>query len=227
MMLYFIHGLNGSAAEWAPFIEYFTEKGYDCTAVELQEGLNLRKIHFQDYINKVVSIVHGNDIVVGHSMGGMIVQKVAELTSIKAGVCICPSPPKGIEMKSISFLSQIRYIPFIIARIPFLPSFSLAQNHFLNDIPLEEAQIRYQQLKKQSAIVSYEVLKAKISVDETQVNCPLFFIARKNDLIISPEIVSRIAEKYNAPIRYLDGNHYIFSNFKPVADCIYDYIKDV
>ena len=226
-MLYFLHGLNGSAAEWTSFVEYFTEIGYDCTAVELQKGMNLRKIRFQDYVNKVVSIVQCNDIVIGHSMGGMIVQKVAEQTSIRAGVCICPSPPKGIKMKSISFFSQLRYIPLFIARIPFLPSFSLAQNYFFNDIPLELARKRYHQLKKQSAIVSYEILKAKISVDETKVNCPLFFIARKNDRIILPEIVSQIAEKYNAPIKYLDGNHCIFYHFKPVAECIHNYIKDL
>jgi len=226
-MLYFLHGLNGSAAEWVQFIEYFTEKGFECNAVEIQEGMNLRKIRFQDYVDKVVSIIGPNDIVIGHSMGGMIVQKVAELATIKAGVCICPSPPYGIEMKSISFLSQIRYIPFFIARIPFLPSFSLAQNHFLNDIPLEVAQKRYAQLRKQSALVTYEVLRAKIPVDEKKVDCPLFFIARNNDHIISPRIVERIAKKYDAPIRYLDGNHYIFSNYKPVADIIYDDIKDL
>jgi hypothetical protein len=226
-MLYFIHGLNGSAAEWDPFLTYFAEKGYTSRAIELQEGLNLRKIHFQDYVDKVISIVQSDDIVIGHSMGGMIVQKVAERTSIKAGVCICPSPPKGIEMKSLSFLSQIRYLPFIIARIPFLPSFSLAQNHFLNDIPLKEAQRRYKKLRKQSAIVSYEILKARIPVDETQVDCALFFIARNNDRMISAEIVTRIATKYNGPIRYIDGAHYIFSDFRPVDDYIYEFIKNL
>jgi hypothetical protein len=226
-MLYFLHGLNGSSAEWHPFIKYFTREGYKCIAVELQEGMNLRKIHFKDYVDKVVDLVHPDDILIGHSMGGLIVQKVAELTLIKAGVCICPSPPKGIEMNAVSFLSQIRYLPFIIARVPFLPSFSLAQNHFLNDIPLKEAQRRYRQLRKQSAIVTYEVLKARIPVDETKVDCPLFFIARNNDLIVSPVIVSRIAKKYSGTITYLDGNHYIFSDVDLVADSIHRYIKDL
>jgi pimeloyl-ACP methyl ester carboxylesterase len=225
LMLHFIHGLNGAAAEWNPFLEYFTKIGYLCKAIELQEGMNLRKIHFQDYVDKVISLIKKEDILIGHSMGGMIIQKIAELTSIKAGICICPSPPKGIPIKSLSYISQIRYLPFFIASIPFRPSFSLAHNHFLNGIPLEIARKQYQNLKKQSARVSYEILKAKIPVDETKVNSPLFFIARNHDKIISPQIVKQIAEKYHGPIKYLDGNHYIFSDPEPISRCINEYIQ--
>jgi len=224
-MIYLIHGLNGFADEWSPFVQFFSQKGFVCTAVELKEGMNLRKTRFIDYVDKIVELVDPDDIVVGHSMGGLIVQKVAEQTTIKAGVGICPAPPMGIAMKSLSFLSQIRYIPFIIARIPFLPSFSLASNHFLNGIPLEEARKHYQLLQKQSAMVSYEVLKQKIPVNERKIFCPLFFIARNNDLIISPYVVKRVAEKYDAKMKRFPGNHYIFSDASEICEEIYQFIR--
>ena len=225
--LYFIHGLNGFADEWQPFTNYFSEKGFSCHAIELKSGMNLRKTRFQDYTNKILTLVKKDDIVIGHSMGGLIVQKVAEQTTIKAGIGLCPSPPQGINMRSVSFLSQIRYIPFIIARIPFIPTFSFMQDHFLNDIPIDVAKKHYKLLQKQSSTVIYEVLKQKISVDEKKVNCPLFFIARTHDRIISPTIVQRIADKYHAPIKMIPGNHYIFPDARLISDEIYRFIKSL
>ena len=226
-MIYFIHGLNGFAAEWKPFIEYFKKKGYQCNAVELKEGMNLRKTCFQDYVDKIISMVSKDDILIGHSMGGLIVQKVMEATKIKAGVCTCPAPPKGIDLRSLSFLSQIRYMPFIIARIPFLPTFSLAQDRFLNDLSEIEARKRYKLLQKQSAKVTYEVLKQKVSVDEKKISSPMFFIARQNDLMISPSIVKRVAEKYNASMKTFPGNHNIFSDSELISNEIYNFIKSL
>jgi pimeloyl-ACP methyl ester carboxylesterase len=224
-MIYFLHGLNGFADEWQPMIHYFSSKGFHCTAIELRKGMNLRKTRFQDYVDKIVSLVEKEDILVGHSMGGLLVQKVAEATVLKAGIGICPAPPKGIKTQSLSYFTQIRYLPFIIARLPFLPSFSLFQNQLLNNLPLEIAKKRYQSLQKQSAIVTYEVLKQKIPVDETKIRCPLFFIARANDLMISPSIVQQIAEKYNAPMKTISGSHYIFSDSIEISKEIYEYIQ--
>ena len=39
-------------------------------------------------------MVNPDDIVIGHSMGGLIVQKIAEETAIRGGVAICPAPAK-------------------------------------------------------------------------------------------------------------------------------------
>ena len=83
------------------------------------------------------------------------------------------------------------------------------------------------QIKKQSIKVSYEVLRGKIAVDEAKVNCPLYFIARNNDLIIAPEIVKRIADKYQSSINFLDGNHHIFSDSGPICKIIHKDIKNI
>ena len=75
-------------------------------------------------------------------------------------------------------------------------------------------------------MVTYEVLRSKIAVDETKISCPLFFIARRHDKIIPLHAVNKIAEKYHAPLTVLEGNHHIYPDAKKVAPVIYDFIKD-
>jgi len=225
-MLYFFHGLNGYPNEWKPFIEIFSNHGYKCHAMDFKKGLDLKKIRFQDYIDLIVEKINDKDILIGHSMGGLIVQKVAEETNIKAGVCICPASLKGIEINKVSILSQIRYVPNIIFNTPFKPSFNLAYQLFLSKMPEKKARMIYKKLEVQSAIVSYEVLRSKIEVDETKVKCPLLFIGRNNDAIIPVDCVEKIAKKYNATFKRFDGNHYIYDDASIISDVIYDFIKD-
>jgi len=81
-MLIFVYGMGSNTDIWCPIINYFNEKNFSCKAINLREGLNLRKVHFQDYVEKVKAIATEEDIVIGHSMGGLIVQKVAGESNI-------------------------------------------------------------------------------------------------------------------------------------------------
>ena len=108
-MLYFLHGLNGYPSEWDPFQLFFEERGYTCRIVDLMKGCDLRRTHLQDYVDHICSMVTTSDVVIGHSMGGLLMLKVAERISFKAGVGICPAPPQGFEISEISPIKQIRY----------------------------------------------------------------------------------------------------------------------
>jgi len=60
-MLHFIHGMNGHPAQWGPFIKFFEHKGYDCKAIDLMSGCNLRKTRFNDFVEKVKLVVSEED----------------------------------------------------------------------------------------------------------------------------------------------------------------------
>lgn len=227
MMLYFIHGLNGRAGNWIPFIDFFSNHGFSCSAVDLKEGLDLRKVHVMDYVNKVSSLVTEGDVVIGHSMGGLIMQKVAEQKRLKAGVGICAAPPQNISMNHISLWRQLRYVPYIMFNIPFKPSFGVVQDVFLNDIDEEIQQEIYHQLQKQSVHVTFEVMKQKVAVDEECISCPLHFIGRKDDMTIPIDVIKKIAEKYDASFEVVNGNHYIFVGWRDVAESILSFLKKI
>lgn len=215
VMLYFIHGLNGNPEDWKPCIDYFSKKGFSCQAIKLREGQNPKKTHVSDYVHKVSQMVTKDDVLIGHSMGGLIVQKVSEKTPIKAGICLCSAPPKGIKFNIVS-IPHLKYILYILFNIPFKASFKLTRNLLFNSLSDENAKKAYDRLTPESAKVTFEVLTNKVSIDYAKVHTPLFFIAAEKDNASPPDLVKKNASKYNAAFTIVPGCHHIFSNINPV-----------
>ncbi|MCK7510983.1 MAG: lysophospholipase [Desulfobacterales bacterium] len=81
----FIHGAWHGAWCWEEyFLPYFASKGYDAYALSLRghgnsegrEGLRWWSISdYVDDVSQIVGQIHKIPILVGHSMGGLIVQK--------------------------------------------------------------------------------------------------------------------------------------------------------
>ena len=228
-MLIFVHGMLSTADVWNPIISYFNERNFSCKAVNLKEGLNLKKVHFQDYVDKVKNIATVDDIVIGHSMGGLIVQKVAEEGDIKGGVAICSAAPKGVKYRGNIVLSSAKYAPHVIKGLPFKQDYPFIRKYMLVGIEEEQARNIYETLEKQSAIVTYELGLNRIVVDEKKVRCPLFFIATKQDGISPPELVYRVAQKYHAEYKQYDGCHHFFSNdnWREIAEGIHTFISKI
>jgi pimeloyl-ACP methyl ester carboxylesterase len=225
-MLIFIHGMLSNADVWQPFITYFTKKKYSCTAVNLREGLDLTKTRFHDYVDKVKKLMREDDIVIGHSMGGLIVQKIAEETMIKGGVCICSASPKGIKFRGDIVLFSIKYAPKVILKKPFKEDYQFIRKYMLAGLKEDKAKAIYESLVEESAIVTYEIARNKIAVDEKKVTCPLLFIATKNDRVCPPGMVEKMAGKYNAEYQLYDGCHHFFSNssWRDIAEGIHIFI---
>jgi len=192
----------------------------------LREGLNLRKARIRDYVDKVKAMVTENDIVIGHSMGGLIVQKLAEETDIKGGVAICSAAPKGVKFRGGIVLASAKYAPRVIMGKPFKEDYKYVKKYMLVGVKEEDARSIYEKLEKESALVTYELGMNRIAVDENKVNCPLLFIATKDDRLCAPELVKRVAEKYNAEYRLYKGCHHFFYNdsWRDIAEGIYDFI---
>ncbi|RLF51454.1 MAG: hypothetical protein DRN11_02745 [Thermoplasmata archaeon] len=218
-MLIFIHGMWSNTNIWKNFIKYFEERNFPCKAIDLKEGLNLKEIGFIDYVKKVGAIATKDDILIGHSMGGLIVQKVAEMQKIKGGVAICSAPPKGIKFRNVRMiLSSAKYLPKIILRKPFKPSYSFLKKYILNCLPDDEARNIFYTVEPEAPKVAYELAMNKIEVNEKKVSCPLLFIATKDDKASPPKMVEKIAKKYNAQFIILDGCHWIFSKWQEIAE---------
>jgi len=163
---------------------------------------------------------------------------VAEVTNIKAGVCICPAPPKGINFQAHinlrDLLPALKYLPHIIVRKPFKPDYFLVNNlcHKYMGVGLEEDDIQeiYDQMVEESPIVMQELAMRQIIIDKNKVSCPLLFLAMKNDRAITPDMVRLIVEKYpTAAYKCYDGCHHFFNgkNWEEIAEGILIFIKTV
>ena len=103
--LLFVHGAWHAAWCWNEhFLNFFADKGYRALAVSLRgHGSSpadkpLRACSVVDYVEDV-SVVADNlpnrPVVVGHSLGGFIVQKYLESHDAPAGVLMASMPPRG------------------------------------------------------------------------------------------------------------------------------------
>ena len=106
----FVHGLWLHASSWEPWVELFRERGYDPiapgwpgdsdTVPETRMRASLVAGHgigdLVDHYAKLIGGLEAKPIVIGHSFGGLIVQRLLGQNLAAAAVAIDPAPIKGI-----------------------------------------------------------------------------------------------------------------------------------
>ena len=103
--LLFVHGAWHAAWCWDEhFLSFFADKGYRALAVSLRgHGSSptpkpLRTCSVADYVQDVGLVADSlprRPVVIGHSMGGLIVQKYLESHHAPVGVLMASTPPRG------------------------------------------------------------------------------------------------------------------------------------
>jgi pimeloyl-ACP methyl ester carboxylesterase len=230
--LYFVSGMFSNIKFWNDFNIFFSNKGFNCKIVNLLENLNLRNACLLDYIDNTKKTVSNDDILIGHSMGGLIVQKVIEEIPVKAAVAIAPSTPKGFKAQSLSpfyfylILRSIRYFPFVLLKKPFIPTFSYLRCILFNDMDKIIAKKYYHELEKQSAIIIHELITSKYEVDKKKIKSPLLFIGKNRDRLVPYEVVKKVAYEYNADYALVNGCHFLLDEWQETAQKIYEFVKD-
>src|SRR5262249_26478152 len=96
----FAHGLFVTSGSWNDWVNFFQAKGYTChtPANPYHEGTpkemwdhtppQLGKVSFEDVVNKLAAFINTlseKPIVIGHSLGGLSVQKLVEMDKAAAG----------------------------------------------------------------------------------------------------------------------------------------------
>src|SRR5215475_7909254 len=104
--LLFVHGTLHTAACWdVHFLDYFAQHGYATHALNLRghgnsEGREkLRWTRIADYVEDVANAVQqlpSPPILIGHSMGGFIIQKYLEEHDAPGAVLLSSPPPVGL-----------------------------------------------------------------------------------------------------------------------------------
>jgi len=104
--LLFVHGASHAAWCWDEhFLPYFAEHGYSAYALSLRghgdsEGRErLRWWRIRDYVadvRQVAESLPAPPVVIGHSMGGFIVQKYLERYNAPGGVLVASAPVFGM-----------------------------------------------------------------------------------------------------------------------------------
>lgn len=118
----FIHGLHENAASWKSWKLFFENLGYVCHTpnypfhdgipheMRRQPNKELAKMRMNDVVDHYVKFIDSlggiNPVLIGHSMGGLIVQKLIQLEKGLLGICISSASPKGVIGFDWSFVKS-------------------------------------------------------------------------------------------------------------------------
>jgi pimeloyl-ACP methyl ester carboxylesterase len=246
----FIHGLFMNPSCWEQWISFFTAKGYTChaPAYPFHEGIpaELRQVQnpvlgtltfgqVTESLSAFIDHLPEKPILIGHSMGGLAVQKLMELQKGVAGICIDSAPPKGIFSLKWSFLkANLPTINPLKGNSVCLPDLNWFQYAFCNTMTLEQTQLEYTKLVvPESRNIPRSSTKDQGAINFKLPHNPLLFIAGEQDHIIPASLNKKNRNAYtdkNSITDYKEfagRTHYICGqpNWEEIAEYINQWIE--
>jgi pimeloyl-ACP methyl ester carboxylesterase len=211
----FVHGYFATAVVFTQWLTFFAARGIPAYAVNLRgragsrPGIDLGRATIDDFADDASAVARhlGRPTVVGHSMGGLIAQRLAERGDVRAAVLVSPAPPRGITVMSPRLaIKQLKYLPSIIGSRPVVPSREDLRDIVLNRVPRELQDAMLDEMVPDSGRAGREMSITGVAVDRARVRCPVLVVAADDDRFIPKSIAERIARRYDAPIRALPSH---------------------
>jgi pimeloyl-ACP methyl ester carboxylesterase len=209
----FIHGLFQNPKSWIPWKKYFEERGYTCYTPAypyhegepevLRKNINpeLSGLTFGqvvDSLSAFIDTLPEKPILIGHSMGGLAVQKLIGRGKGAAGVCLDTAPPRGVISFKWSFLrANFPTINPLKGNSPCLPSVEWFHYAFCNTMTMEETKEAYDlYVVPESRNIPRSGTGKDGAIDFKQAHAPLLIIAGEKDNIIPSSLNKKNFDAY-------------------------------
>lgn len=243
----FVH--NSCWDDWKTYFEY---QGYnthappwpnkDASAEELRNRqpdaaiASNRLAALTDYYSNMVEQLPEKPILIGHSIGGLLVQLLLQRELAAAGIAIHSVPPQGIMTFKWSLL-KAGWGPlgfFTSTRKSYLMSFKQWQYAFTNGMPCQEQkQAYYQQAIPESKLIVRDTITRAARINFEKPHAPLLLTSGSTDHTIPASL------NYSNYKKYLKGgsvtdykefngrNHFVLgqSTWKEDAEFILGWIQ--
>jgi pimeloyl-ACP methyl ester carboxylesterase len=228
----FVHGMSHGAWCWeAYFVPYFEKLGYQCLAINLpghEEKGSTKSISYslQDYVralSKFVANLPEPPIIIGHSMGGMILQRFLKTGSCKKAILMSSVPPSGVLMASLRVIfNHLGSIPFLFQR-NLLGVFHKYPELMFNDLPVAQ---KFKSNMCAESFIAYLGLLIPIS---NQTTTPMLVIGGSEDALITQEEFRQTAKYYQAKLELIEGGSHdlmLDPDFTKTADSIHQWLTN-
>ncbi len=249
-----IHGLWSTNKRWENYGRFFAEKGFLVLAPTLRHHyLNnkipeLGHVSINDYVDDIKNLIKEiterglpgittgpipKPIVIGHSMGGLLSQKIAEAGLAEKLVLLSSAPPASIGLRpDLRYQLQTAcYLPQLLFKKPFKMGFKVCQRYTLNNLPPAEQKIIFDEMVYDSGLAAREIFLKKINVDFEKITCPTLALTGTKDMIVPWRIAWEIGQKMG-PKKCLFKPYSEFAHctnieagWEKIAQDIFDWMK--
>ncbi len=209
--LLFIHGMLHGAWCWEEyFLDYFAQHGFAAHAVNLRghgnsEGRDrLRWTRIAEYVEDVAQAVRqlpSPPILIGHSMGGFVIQKYLEDHDEPGAVLLSSPGPTGLLGTALRIA---RRRPLVFAKanltlslLPVVATPQLAREAFFSeDLPDERLLVYWKQMQDESYMALLDMVALDLPKPE-KVKSPLLVLGVGRDNMLTPSEIRATARAYN------------------------------
>ncbi|CAM2799160.1 alpha/beta hydrolase [Actinomyces slackii] len=246
----FVHGGYFAAWCWEKFQPYLADRGYGSWAVSLRgHGASrttqpLRSLRLEQYVEDVVETLKAmptRPVVVGHSMGGGIVQKVlgADEDLVSGVVLLSSVPPSGVGGKEA--LAWTKLGMGAMVKLWKLHSGKLGPEDAADRTAFPYGMFFAGDLDKDT-LVSYgsrmqgesqragKQLSRTVLRDPKSVGVPVAVIGGEEDLFFAPQVNHATADVYGVDATIVSGVGHaamLDSNWVAVADRLIDFLESL
>ena len=245
----FIHGLWVHSSSWQPWMDHFREAGYEPfapgwpgdaeTIPDAREGkgdpggkgIDAVVAGYVDFIKTLPS----KPVLVGHSFGGLVAQKLLGMNEGCAGVAIDPAPIKGVRNLPVSALrvASVALRNPLHYRTPVSLTKSQFRYGFGNAITEEESDVLWENTIPSSGRPFFEASSASfVPGSPAAVNTknsargPLLLIAGGKDHAVPKSVVKATQKQYAKSSAITDYHEFpdrghsltLDSNWSEIAD---------
>ena len=227
--LLMIHGVGCGGDVWDRMKRDFVMAGWTCEAPTLFPELRTREappegladLKLSDYVEqagKWANVIESRDgvppVIIGHSMGGMIAQHLAEAGTVRGAIFLTPAQPQGCTVTDLRVVRTFWSILKVGQKNVPGGVFKVGPNGFrwgvLNAVPEDRHDAIYADALFDSGRV-YHDLANPDDIDANKIRIPTLTIGAKKDRATVIKAVRKTGDKYAkaaVPGDYIEyGNH--------------------
>jgi pimeloyl-ACP methyl ester carboxylesterase len=209
----FVHGMFLNALSWERWVSYLEKHGFICDAPSwpCHEGkppqlrahipAGLGSLSLPDVLSHYRRLLRSErvpPVLIGHSLGGLLVQILVSEGLASAGVVICPMPPNhmlGVNWEFLGDMGSFMDPPAGEKHIEI--SADEFQRVFANTLPESHSRAAYERyVVPESRQVLLGSMGVEGTIDVSSPHVPLLFIGAEKDVIIPPSLVRQNAQVY-------------------------------
>ncbi|MCR9145000.1 MAG: alpha/beta hydrolase [bacterium] len=245
--LLFVHGAWHGAWCWNEgFLQYFADRGFEVLALDLpghdEQSMKSRKsirgLGARDYVEAVTAIADGCErtpILIGHSMGGYIVQKAMERLPRPASamILLASVPPAGVWRTTLKialhYPLQFLEVLLTLRLYPLVRKAGHARRHFFSPGVSDEDFARHHERIGDEAFRAFlDMLLLKLPRKKKIRGVPALVLGARQDQIFTPAEVQATAHAYHAELTiFPDMAHDMMlePGWESVADCMIAWLR--
>ncbi len=216
--LLFVHGAFAGGWMWTDtFMPALAGAGYPCYALSLRgHGGSEGRAHIDwhsvaDYVDDVVKVIDWlgeTPVLIGHSMGGFIIQKYLERHSAPGVALLCSVPPQGLVAAQFHLLLQKPHLFMDLNNVmagDHADSQTLREALFAGVVDEEMLQVWLRRMQSESHRALWDMSMFSLPNLHAMHRPPMLILGAEHDVLVPAFLVQSTGHSYGLPVQIFRG----------------------